>query len=252
MKNSLLKYALLTALAWASVQTSQAGWLKRYIYNNYPGVNVTNLYTTNLFGVAAFPDTPDLTEQAPALPYFSTFLMETTTNIGDNYGSYLPGTIEPPETGNYVFWIYGDDEVQLWMTTDPADPLNAAKKQMICSVPVWSNIREWNKLPEQKSAPVYLEKGKRYYMEVLHKEGAGNDSVGLGWQLPSGKIEQPMQTFYFQAKQNPADAGLVYGPWAGAVSPKNEFDLNIYDGMQAMLFAEVNTLKPSLSSMMLC
>lgn len=246
MKTSLLR-TLLTAgaLAWASCQTSQAGWLKRYIYNNYPGVLVTNLYTTNLFGAAAFPDFPDSMEQVPALPYFSTYLMETTTNIGDNYGSYLPGTIEPPETGNYVFWCYGDDETQLWMTTDPADPLNAAKKQLLCSVSGATTVRQWNKYLEQQSLPVYLEKGKRYYLELLQKEGGGNDWAGLGWQLPSGKIEQPMQTFYFQAKQNPADAGLVYGPWAGAVSPKNEFDLNIYDGMEAMLFADLNLTPPN-------
>ena len=226
MKSSLLKRVLLAGvLAWAACQPSQAGWLKRYIYNYYPGVNVTNLYTTNLFGVATFPDTPDLTELVPDLPFYSAFLAETTTNIGDNFGSYLPGTIEPPETGNYTFWIYGDDEVQLWLTTDPADPLNATKKQMICSVPVWSNIREWNKFPEQQSAPVYLEKGKRYYMEVLHKEGGGNDSVGLGWQLPSGKIEQPMKTFFFQARYNAADAIVVNGPFAAPVSPKSEFEL---------------------------
>src|SRR5687767_14301806 len=179
------------ALAWMSTLTSHAGWIKRYVYNNIDGVLVTNLFGTNQFGTVVFPGSPDSVELLPAAstgPYEAEF----PNSFFDFWGSWAPGYIEPPETGNYTFWVYGDDETQLWITTDGTDPLNPAKKQLIAYVPVWSSIREWGKFPEQQSAPVSLEKGKRYYMEVLHKDGAGGDAWGLGWQLPSGKLERPM------------------------------------------------------------
>ena len=37
-----------------------------------------------------------------------------------------------------------------------------------------------------------MEKGKHYYIEVLHKEGGGEDFVMAGWQLPDGKLERPI------------------------------------------------------------
>ena len=36
-------------------------------------------------------------------------VLEGTTGYSDNFGSYLPGFLEAPQTGNYVFWVAGDD-----------------------------------------------------------------------------------------------------------------------------------------------
>lgn len=246
MKTSHLKSIVtLLALAWASTLTSQAGWIKRYLYYDMPGTSVTNLlYGTNSIGVVIFPDTPSETQLVPADPQ-SACLAESPLNIADNYGSYLPGYVEPPETGNYTFWICGDDQTELWLTTDAADPLNATKKQLLCSVPGWSNAREWNKYPEQQSAPVYLEKGKRYYLEILHKEGTGGDHVGLGWQLPSGALERPMRTFYLQPTLDGNDATVVNGPYVVPVQESTPGDYySIYDGMEAVLYANLNLTPP--------
>jgi hypothetical protein len=38
-----------------------------------------------------------------------------------------------------------------------------------------------------------LEKDKRYYIEVLHKEGIGGDHVGVGWLLPGEKGFKPCE-----------------------------------------------------------
>lgn len=255
MKNFRVKWLLLTvAFACVSTLTSQAGWIKRYLYYDIPGVNVAQLlWGTNTSGVVIFPDSPTdfqiIPYQTPPIPATGPFLAETdpiTQNgIGDNYGSFVPGYIEPPETGDYIFWVCGDDETQLWLTTDPADPLNPAKKQLIASVPVWSNAREWTKYPEQQSAPISLEKGKQYYMEILHKEGTGGDNVGWGWQLPSGSLERPMPSFYLQPTLNTGDPTVVNGPFAAAVIPSSPWDnISIYDGMEAMLFADLNLAPP--------
>jgi hypothetical protein len=74
---------------------------------------------------------------------------------------------------DYTFWVSGDDETQLYLSTDE-DP---GSKQMIASVPGWTNSREWTKYPEQKSKPQSLAKGKIYYIEALMKEGTGGDNV---------------------------------------------------------------------------
>lgn len=247
MKYTTLKATLLAAALLAAQSTAQAGWLKRYVYMDMPGTAVTNLLNgTNTLGEVIFPNLPSETELIPLNNQDGTWLMESMSAKADNFGSYIPGYIEPPETGDYVFWVCGDDEVQLWLTTDAADSLNPAKKQKIASVPVtgWSNAKDYSKYPEQQSAPINLEKGKRYYFEILHKDGTGGDNVGLAWKLPSGKMERPMRTFYFQPKHDPADSSVVNGPFVGLVAPKTPGELTVYDGMEVVLFADLNLAPP--------
>ena len=50
----------------------------------------------------------------------------------------------------------------------------------------------WTDEPSQQSAPVYLEAGRRYYVEALHQQGSGGDNLAVRWQLPDGSYEQPM------------------------------------------------------------
>lgn len=250
MKKTTLRCLLLAlALVWTTTLTTHAGWIKRYLYYDMPGTTVAELlYGTNYFGTVIFPDTPS---EIQFIPYLSTgpHLAETDPQFQnafyDNYGSYVPGYIEPPVTGEYIFWVCGDDETQLWLTTDAADSLNPAKKQLIASVPGWSNARDWAKYPEQQSAPVSLEKGKQYYLEILHKEGTGGDNIGWGWQLPSGELERPMPTFYLQPTLSPSDPTVVAGPYAAAIVPSSPGDyITIYDGMEVMLFADLNLAPP--------
>jgi hypothetical protein len=246
MKNFTLRSFIFTViLSWVALQTTEAGWVKRYTYTDINGVLVTNLYGTNINGVVVFPDAP-LSVLGEPLPTASAgpYEFEFPASIFENWGSWTPGYLEPPETGNYTFWLYGDDETQLWITTDPADPLNATKRQLIAQVPGWAGVREWTKFPEQRSAPVYLEQGKQYFLEILHKDGTGGDALGLGWQTPSGRDERPLQTFYFQPTLNTNDATVVNGPFAAPILPPGATDFTIYDGMQAVLFADVNLPPP--------
>jgi hypothetical protein len=113
---------------------------------------------------------------------------EAPVNWGDNYGTRLRGYIHPNATGAYTFWISGDDQCELWVSTD-ADP---AHRQLVAKVVNFSGSRQWDVAPEQKSAPLRLEAGKKYYIEALHKEGSGEDSCAVGWQLPDGKMERPI------------------------------------------------------------
>jgi hypothetical protein len=115
-------------------------------------------------------------------------LFEAPANWGDNYGTRLRGYLHPPSTGNYTFWVAGDDQVELWISPD-GDP---TRRQVAARVTGFSGARQWDAAPEQKSAPVRLTAGQKVYVEVLHKEGGGEDSVAVGWQLPEGKMERPI------------------------------------------------------------
>jgi len=51
-------------------------------------------------------------------------------------------------------------------------------------VPIKTRLREYDVSLSQRSAPVYLEEGERYYVEVLHKENSGVDNMTVEWQRP--------------------------------------------------------------------
>ena len=108
--------------------------------------------------------------------------------VGDNYGSRIRGYICPPASGQYIFWIAGDDQVELSLSTDD-DPAN---KTRIAYHMGWTNKREWTKYTTQQSAPITLQAGQRYYIEALMKEGAKADHVSVGWQQPDGTMERPI------------------------------------------------------------
>ncbi len=115
-------------------------------------------------------------------PAFSTQLssFETPANSGDNYGQRIRGYICPPATGSYTFYLAADDQAELWLSKDD----NPDSKQKIATVSVWTNAKQWTKYPSQKSVSVTLEKGKKYYIEALHKEAVYGDNLAVGWTIP--------------------------------------------------------------------
>jgi endoglucanase len=113
---------------------------------------------------------------------------ESAQNIGDNYGARIRGYLCPPQNGSYVFQIAGDDDCELWLSTDD----NAGNKVLIASISGWTNYGEWSKYASQRSAPIALLAGRRYYVEALHKENGGGDFVAVGWTLPGGTVEAPI------------------------------------------------------------
>ncbi|MBK9017298.1 MAG: hypothetical protein IPM82_26385 [Saprospiraceae bacterium] len=101
-------------------------------------------------------------------------------NYSDNYGTRVYGYLVPPTTGNYVFNVTGDDNVQLYLSTDQ-DRLN---KQMIADVPGWSNVTDYTKYASQTSATINLTADQNYYVELLQKEGSGGDHFQVYWKKP--------------------------------------------------------------------
>ncbi|MCJ8166737.1 PA14 domain-containing protein [Pontibacter sp. E15-1] len=113
---------------------------------------------------------------------------EAPSNVGDNYGQRISGYITAPTSGQYIFWVSGDNNAALWLSTSE----NPEKKVKLAHVTGWTNPREWDKYSSQKSHKVTLEAGKRYYIEALSKEEGGGDNLAVGWQLPNGDMERPI------------------------------------------------------------
>jgi hypothetical protein len=119
-------------------------------------------------------------------------LFEMPLNTADNYGVRMRGYICAPQTGNYTFWISSDDNGELWLSTND----DVANKQLIANVPGWTPSRDWTKYAQQKSVEIALVEGQSYYIEALVKEQSGGDNLAVGWTLPNGVVERPIQGSY--------------------------------------------------------
>lgn len=174
-------------LVWASgkdrkpAQGTLVNGLRQQVYKGITGTSVNDLISSS-----SYPGMPSSTE-------ILTDLFETGVNVDDNYGQRVYGLLKAPQTGTYYFWISGDDNSRLYLSSDE-DPHKVA---LIAEVPEWTNSREWNKYASQKSGAIYLEEGKYYFMQALMKEEGGGDHLSVGWQLPDGTLQQPMPADQF-------------------------------------------------------
>ncbi len=100
-------------------------------------------------------------------------------------GHRIRGYLHPPVNGRYQFWIASDDAGELYLSSDD----NPANKLLIASVPTWTPLQVWDKFPQQASGLIQLEKGRRYYIEVLHKQGDQKENLSIAWQPPGGVRE---------------------------------------------------------------
>jgi hypothetical protein len=152
---------------------SATGTILREHWDNVPGDEVSKI---------------PLHKPADRITYLTSF--EAPSINGDNYGARVSGFLCPPQSGNYIFTIAGDNGAELWLSSDD----NPGNKVKIATSPDngWTSPREWNKYASQQSAPVYLQAGKRYYIEALHKEGGGGDNLAVKWQMPNGVTEAPI------------------------------------------------------------
>lgn len=170
------KMCLLMALiiSVGSVSAQPTGILREY-WTNLPGLEISDLRSSSLY---------------PCNPtgYTIQNSFSVPVNWADNYASRLRGFVTAPASGNYKFWISGDDKCELWLSNDET----SVRKRLIAKVTNWTLEQEWTKYSEQCSENIYLEAGKRYYIEAIHKEGDQADHIAVGWKLPNGVMERPI------------------------------------------------------------
>lgn len=146
---------------------SEMGKVELRYYDNIAGSNVENLLES-----PKYPDNPDEITELTSL--------DVTQNRADSYGSLVRGYITPKLEGEYIFYVSGDDGTQLWLSTDST----LDKASPIAAVPGWTNRQDYTRYSSQTSATHYLQAGKRYYFELRHKEGGGDDHFSVAWKGP--------------------------------------------------------------------
>lgn len=119
-----------------------------------------------------FPGNPDVTDQSVCFA--------SPAQLGNNYGERMSGFVCPSAGGRYTFFISSDDSGELWLSTDD----NPGNKRMIAKVSCYTGVCQWLKYRSQKSAAIYLEAGKKYYIEALHAQGCRANHLEVGWQPP--------------------------------------------------------------------
>lgn len=154
------------------------GAFRREWWSSVPGTALTDLAST-----PSYPSQPSGTE-------LLTGTLQGPRDWNDQYGQRLRGYLHPPVTGNYEFWISGDDSAQLWLSSD-ADPVNATPVLTLTQATGYQNFDALS-VKIQRSRPIALEAGRPYYFHLLHKEGGGGDHVAVAWSIPassSGPLE---------------------------------------------------------------
>lgn len=148
-------------------QESEPGKVDVWYFDGITGETVDALTTSD-----AYPGTPsEITELGQ---------LQRLEDRTDNYGTLIRGFIEPPATGEYTFYVSGDDETQFWLSESP-EPDGATQ---IATTGGATPIEDYDRYSSQTSPIRYLEAGKQYYFEVRHKEGRYDDHFSVAWAGP--------------------------------------------------------------------
>ena len=134
-------------------------------------------------------------------------------NIGDNYGLRLRGSVVPPVTGDYTFFIAGDDGAELWLSPDAT----RSGKRRVAWNHVWVNANQWNARDTQRSAVLRLTAGQPYALDALLQESGGGDHLSLGWAY-----DEPV------ALQSTAIGSPVTQDWT--TTPEGKIQLSVEAG----------------------
>jgi hypothetical protein len=181
-----------TQKAWRD-STGQENFILREVWSNVTGSSVSKIPTGT---------------KPSAVTYLDRY--ESPQNVANNFGERISGYIVAPQTGYYFFWIAGDDDCNLFLSTS-ANPKNKIK---IAGFVGRTNFREFTKYSSQKSAQRYLRAGNKYYIEILHKDSIDADHVSVRWQLPNGTIQAPLPGTNFSSSKLAAPS-FVSTPFVG-------------------------------------
>lgn len=151
------------------------GGLLREVWGNLPGSDMRSLLDHPNF-IAGKADRSEVIPQA------------ASGDQSESIGVLVRGYVVPPISGPYHFWVTADDRAQLFLSST-ADP---AAKAKIAEVPEYADPGVYDKYQSQRSAAVVLERGRPYYIEVLHKQGGGGAHLAVGWTLPDSRVERPI------------------------------------------------------------
>jgi hypothetical protein len=142
---------------------------------------IAGLLVSDLTNSPAFPDQPSVTEIRGLFePYDG-------DARGNNFGTRMVGYFSPPATANYHFFLTAADTAVLYLSPDD----QPANKVLIASEPnppgnlghpFLGSVNRNPDAPENRSSTLFpagipLVAGHKYFIEALHKTGAGVDDI---------------------------------------------------------------------------
>jgi hypothetical protein len=150
----------------------QPGLVSWEIWRDIPGDILPNLVQD-----ARFPLQPTARQWRPRL--------ESPYDVGEQFGARLRALLVPSRTGLHTFWLTGDNHSQLWLGTTE----RKFSKRLVGEVSAWVDPGQLDGQGSQRSRAIHLEKGQRYFIEVIYKEKTGQDHGAVYWQ-PPGSAER--------------------------------------------------------------
>lgn len=123
-------------------------------------------------------------------------ILQSRTNIADNFSRRVSGLFIPAVSGDYVFFTSSDDQSNFYISTDN-QPQN---KRLVAQQSNWNAANLWvtgdfasqrrsdqwtpdggTTFPYATGIPLVA--GNRYYIEVLFREGSGGDNLACTYKL---------------------------------------------------------------------
>lgn len=148
-------------------QESEQGKVDVWYFDGISGTAIDDLTSS-----PAYPDSPDEITELNQL--------ENLQNRANNYGTLIRGYIEAPQTGEYTFYVAGDDATQFWLSESEAPD----ETTQIATTGRATPVKDYDRYSSQTSASIYLEADRQYYFELRHKEGGWDDHFSVAWEGP--------------------------------------------------------------------
>lgn len=160
-----------------------AGYLTKLRFDNIGNsVNVTGLLNHPKY----LNDQPDFTS-------LRTEFSANDSDECDNCGYVVRGLFIPAATGPHIFYLAADDGGVLFLSTNES----RANKVQIAREPFWAHRRDYlgrgegggrGDPPANRSEPIHLIAGARYYIEGAVKEATGGDNLDVAVQGPGDAL----------------------------------------------------------------
>ncbi len=120
--------------------------------------------------------------QAQPAPPGKTFTLRKleSVNRGEQFTLEVAGYIVPQVTGEYRFWVSGDDRARLELSTD-ARPTGLRTIAFTGSA---TRLNEFDSHETQESSAIRLEAGQPYYFRARLEDRSGPDHLQVAWEGP--------------------------------------------------------------------
>jgi len=149
-----------------------ANFLKLHLYEGEAGTDAEAF----IFDSPNFPDNPTRSIYINGLDFFP-------GGVADNYGALVTGTLTPPESGDYHFFIRSDDGSQLFLNEEGAEAPDPTTAWPIAfEVGCCNGFYEPGTDDATTVSPIPLTGGKAYGFAYVLKEGGGGDWFQVAWR----------------------------------------------------------------------